>query len=98
VSQVGDWKLGTGYWVLGTGDALVRYDGNTFFVFSQILGFRLTHPTDWVLGTGDDFVGAGSQICSHINQDINKPALIPTDLEIQNSLKNNSNFTEKYNI
>jgi hypothetical protein len=50
---------------------------------------------DWVLGTGDDFVGAGSQICSHINQDINKPALILAELETQNSSKNNSNFTEK---
>jgi hypothetical protein len=29
-------------------DVSVRYDRNTFFVFSQILGFRLTHPTGMI--------------------------------------------------
>jgi hypothetical protein len=49
---IGDWGLGIGDW-----DVSVRDDGNTFFVFSQILspsnapyGLGIG---DWVLGTND---------------------------------------------
>jgi hypothetical protein len=46
----GQWGLGTGDWGLGTLYVSVRYDGNTFFVFDQILS---PSNAPYGLGTGN---------------------------------------------
>ena len=62
---------------VGTGDVSVRYDGNTFFVFSQILSpSNAPYGLGSVGGVGGKIlVGAGSQISPSVNHDFHKPAL-----------------------